>query len=45
VILNKMSLGRADRALKKEFRRYEHSLELRRFATDESSYSQVKTSA
>jgi uncharacterized protein involved in exopolysaccharide biosynthesis len=37
VILNKMSLGRADRVLKGEFRTYEQSLKRRRSSTEKAS--------
>jgi uncharacterized protein involved in exopolysaccharide biosynthesis len=45
VILNKISLGRADRALKREFRRYEQSLQQHRTAVAKAATRRRKTSA
>jgi uncharacterized protein involved in exopolysaccharide biosynthesis len=45
VILNKMSLGRADRVLKGEFRTYEQSLKRRRSSTEKASARRSETSA
>jgi len=45
VILNKMSLGRSDRALKREFRRYEQSPKQRRSTAEKATPLRSKTSA
>jgi CO dehydrogenase nickel-insertion accessory protein CooC1 len=45
VILNKMSLGRADRVLKGEFRTYEQSLTRRRSSAEKASARRSETSA
>jgi hypothetical protein len=45
VVLNKISQGRADRAMKKEFRRYEQSLQQRRSAVERPAVLRSNTSA
>jgi hypothetical protein len=45
VVLNKMSLGRADRVLKGEFRTYEQSIKRRRYPTEKAASRRSETSA
>jgi succinoglycan biosynthesis transport protein ExoP len=45
VVLNRISQGRADRAMKKEFRRYEQSLQQRRSAVERATARRGNTSA